>query len=169
MDKMIAQPTVLHEIIFELGSAGGGSFWAEDYLLATLTIQQRTGRQGRLSLRDTNRALDMVCYPSKQRKEYRLVEGMRLLSRAEWQEGAPSARLNCGDRDYAVTPTGLFAIKPEFEEQPVVAFGSPASWHSSRWTLRVEAGIDLPLIVFYLFIGYDLFRTEWGGQPSQLK
>jgi len=166
---MIAQPTVLREIIFEPGSAGGGSFWADDYLLATLTIQQRTNRQGRLSLRDTNRALDLLCYPSKQRKEYRLVEGMRPLARAEWIGGAPSARLSYGDRDYAATPTGLFAIKPEFEEQPVVAFSLPVNWQASRLMLRVGAEVDLPLMVFYLFIAYDLFLAGVSSQRLRLE
>jgi len=164
---MIAQTTTLQEVIFELGSGGGGSLWAQDYLLATLTIQQRTGRQGRLSLRETNRALDVVCYPSKQRKEYRLLEGTRSVARADWTEGAPSARVNYGDRDYAAGPTGLFPLTPEFDDHPVVGLGVPVNWRAAQLRLRVEADADWALVMFYLFIAYDLFYAEASGQPAR--
>ena len=164
---MIAQTISLNEIVFELGSGGGGSLWAKDYLLATLTIQQRTGRQGRLSLRETNRAMDIVCYPSKQRKEYRLLEGTRSVARAEWLAGAPSARVYYGDRDYAAGPTGLFALTPEFDDHPVVGLGVPVNWRASQLRLRVEADADLPLVMFYLFIAYDLFHAEMSSYPPR--
>jgi|GEM_PF-3757000 len=164
---MIAQPITLQQVVFELGSGGGGSLWAQDYLLATLTIQQRGSRQGRLSLRETNRAMDIVCYPSRQRREYRLLEGTRLVARAEWLEGAPSARLDYGDRDYAAGPTGLFALTPEFDDHPVVGLGAPVNWRASRLRLRVEQETDLPLVVFYLFIAYDLFHAEASGPQSR--
>ena len=165
---MSTQFTTLRKIMFELGSAGGGSFWAEDYLLATLTIQQRANRQGRVSLRDGNRALDIVCYPSKQRREYRLLEGARLLARAEWLESAPTARVSYGGRDYAAGATGLFSIKPEFDEQPVIGLDLPADWRAARLMLRVQSEADLPLVVFYSFIAHDLFQAEAKSQPPEL-
>ena len=165
---MNAQSTTIRGIMFELGSAGGGSFWADDYLLATLTIQQRVNRQGRVSLRDDNRALDIICYPSKQRREYRLLEGARLLARAEWLESAPTARVSYGGRDYAAGATGLFSIKPEFDEQPVIGLDLPADWRAARLMLRVQSEADLPLVVFYSFIAYDLFQAEAKSQSSQI-
>jgi hypothetical protein len=169
MSQMIASTTLLHEVLFELESGGGGSLWAQDHLLGTLTIRQRTGRQGRLSLRDTNRALDAVCYPSKQRKEYRLLEGTRSVARAEWTEGAPSARLYYGDRDYAAGPTGLFPLTPEFDDHPVVGLGVPVNWRAAQLRLRVEADADWALVMFYLFIAYDLFHVEASGQPARME
>jgi hypothetical protein len=137
-------------------------------LLATLTIQRQVNRQGRVSLRDGNRALDIVCYPSKRRREYRLLEGTRLLARAEWLESAPTARVSYGGRDYAAAASGLFSIKPEFDEQPVIGLDLPVDWHAARLMLRVQSEADLPLVAFYSFIAYDLFQAEAKSQSSQL-
>jgi hypothetical protein len=165
---MSAQSTTLRKIMFELGGGGGGSFWADDYLLATLTIQLRANRQGRVSLRDGNRALDIVCHSSRQRREYRLLEGARLLARAEWLESAPTARVSYGGRDYAAGATGLFSITPEFDEQPVVGLDLPVDWHGARLMLLVQSEADLPLVVFYSFIAYDLVQAEAKSQSPQL-
>lgn len=165
MSQMVAPTVSLQDVVFELGSGGGGSLWAQDYLLATLTIRQRgVSRQGRLSLRETNRALDIMCYPSKQRTEYRLIEGTRTVARAEWLEGAPTARMYYGSQDYAASPIGLFTLTPEYDDHPAVALGVPVDWRVSQLRLRVKAEADLPLVMFYLFIAYDLFHAEASGQ-----
>jgi hypothetical protein len=35
--------------------------------------------------------------------------------------------------------------------------------------LRVEAEADLALVMFYLFIAYDLFYAEASGQPARME
>jgi hypothetical protein len=160
---MIAQLTTCKEVIFESGNGGGGSFWAGDNLLATLTIRGTAKRQGRLSIRDDNRALDLLCTASGSRHIYQMLEGTHQVSRAEWTEGNTlrAARLDYRGIVYTLDRKGLFTAGTP--PQPVVAFdllpdpqGVFGAWSARQSTLRVTDRADLPLIGFYVFVAYDL-------------
>jgi hypothetical protein len=161
---VIAQLETCKEIIFEPGTGGGGSFWAEDNLLATLTVRGTVKRQGRLSIRDDNRALDLLCMVSGTRHIYQMLEGTHPVGRAEWtMEGGtlPIARLDYRGLVYTLERTGLFVAGTQ--SQPVVAFApwpDPQRvfgvWNPRQSTLRVTDKADLPLIGFYVFVAYDL-------------
>ena len=69
----------MQTLVFEPTSAGGGSFWSGDSLLATLTVLKLTDRQGRLSVRDSNRALDLLRIVRKQHTSCQLIENLSLL------------------------------------------------------------------------------------------
>ena len=160
---MIAQLETRKEIIFEPGTRGGGSFWAGDNLLATLTVRGTVKRQGRLSIRDDNRALDLMCLANESRYIYQMLEGRHLVGRAEWSGGDTlrAARLNYRGIVYILDRKGLSAAGTQ--SQPVVAFDpSPAPqrvfgvWNPRQSTLHVTDRVDLPLIGFYVFVAYDL-------------
>jgi hypothetical protein len=160
---MIAQLETCKEIIFEPGSVGGGSFWATDNLLATLTVHVSPKRQGRLSVRDNNRALDLLCMSNGPRHIYQMLEGIRPIGRAEWTEGDSlrAARLDYRGAVYTLDRKGLFAAGTQ--SRPVVAFdllsdpqGVLGAWNARQSTLCVTDKADLPLIGFYVFVAYDL-------------
>ncbi len=160
---MIAQLETRKEIIFEPGVGGGGSFWAGDNLLATLTIRGTAKRQGRLSIRDNNRALDLMCLANGLRYIYQMLEGTHPIGRAEWTGGDTlhAVRLNYRGIVYTLDRKGLFVAGTR--SQLVVAFDpSPGLqrafgvWNSRQSTLHVTDGVDLPLIGFYIFVAYDL-------------
>ena len=149
------------EISFEPGPRGAGSFWSGDNLLATLTIPSGTGRQGRLSIRQDNRALDLQTATAGQRRVYRLIEAGKSLGSAEWDSGAPSASLTYRGRDYGVTPTGLIAAGGP-DAQPLVTFDTSINWAAKQLALRVRQVTDLPLVVFFVFIAHDLASVVSG-------
>ena len=160
---MIAQLETRKEIIFEPGTGGGGSFWAGDNLLATLIVRGTVKRQGRLSIRDDNRALDLMCIANESRYIYQMLEGRHLVGRAEWTGGDTlrAARLNYRGIVYTLDRKGLFVAGTQ--SQPVVAFDpSPdpqrvfGVWNPRQSTLHVTDRVDLPLIGFYVFVAYDL-------------
>jgi hypothetical protein len=161
---MIAQLETSKEIIFEPGTGGGGSFWAGDNLLATLTVRGTVKRRGRLSIRDDNRALDLLSMVGGTRHIYQMLEGTHRVGRAEWTtEGAtpPTAWLDYRGLVYTLERTDLFAAGTQ--SQPVVAFApwlDPQRvfgvWNPRQSTLHVTDRVDLPLIGFYVFVAYDL-------------
>lgn len=155
-----------NEIIFEPGARGSGSFWSGDNLLATLTIQAGTGRQGRLSIRQDNRALDLQTATSGQRRVYRLTEAGKSLGSAEWVGGTPSTRLTYRGREYTATPAGLIA-SADSDAQPMVALDPASNWTAKQLTLRVRHVTDLPLVVFFVFIAHDLASVAKGKDLSQ--
>jgi len=162
---MIAQPTTCKQVIFEPGAGGGGSFWAGDNLLATLTIRGTAKRQGRLSLRDDDRAFDLLQHSSgNSHWTYLLLEGTTLVGRVEWTEDETSLQLSYRGLVYTLNRKGLFTVGTQ--SQPVVAFdplpdpqGAVDDWHGRQSTLRVTDRADLPLIGFYIFVAYDLRRS----------
>ncbi len=91
--------TAIQTVIFEPTSAGGGSLWNGDNLLATLTVTKRTGRKGRLSLRNANLAYDMLRSTRQPRVGYRMVHNLRQVAHAEWNTGDPSATLHSKGQD----------------------------------------------------------------------
>jgi hypothetical protein len=160
---MIAQLETLKEIVFEPGIGGGGSFWAGDNLLATLIVRGTVRRQGRLSIRDDNRALDLMGIANGSRHIYQMLEGTHQVGRAEWtgSDTLRAARLNYRGIVYTLDRTGLFAAGTQ--PQPVVAFdilsdlqGVFGTWSLRQSMLRVTGGADLPLIGLYVFVAYDL-------------
>jgi hypothetical protein len=174
---VIAQLETRKEIIFEPGTGGGGSFWAGDNLLATLTVRGTVKRQGRLSIRDDNCALDLLCRVDGSRHIYQMLEGTHPVGRAEWtMEGGTltTARLDYRGLVYILERTGLFAAGTQ--SQPVVAFapwpdpqrvcpfpalraGEPPGvgvWNLRQSTLHVTDRTDLPLIGFYVFVAHGL-------------
>jgi len=161
---MIAQLETYKEIVFEPGAGGGGSFWAGDNLLATLTVRGTVKRQGRLSIRDGNRALDLLSMVNGSRHICQMLEGTHRVGRAEWATGGETpliAQLDYRGSVYALERMGLFAA--ETQSQPVVAFAPwPdlqrifGAWNPRQSTLRVTDRVDLPLIAFYVFAAYDL-------------
>ena len=161
---MIAQLETSKEIIFEPGTGGGGSFWAGDNLLATLTVRGTVKRRGRLSIRDDNRALDLLSMVGGTRHIYQMLEGTHRVGRAEWTtEGETSliAQLDYRGLVYTLERTDLFAAGTQ--SQPVVAFApwlDPQRvfgvWNPRQSTLHVTDRVDLPLIGFYVFVAYDL-------------
>ena len=160
---MIAQLETRKEIIFEPGTGGGGSFWAGDNLLATLTVRGTVNRRGRLSICDDNRALDLMCLANESRYIYQMLEGRHLVGRAEWSGGDTprAARLNYRGIVYTLDRKGLSAAGTQ--SQPVVAFdplpvpqGALGTWNVRQLALCVTDRADLPLIGFYVFIAYDM-------------
>jgi hypothetical protein len=160
---MIAQLETRKEIIFEPGTGGGGSFWAGDNLLATLIVRGTVKRQGRLSIRDDNRALDLMCIADESRYIYQMLEGRHLVGRAEWSGGDTlcAARLSYRGIVYTLDRKGLSAAGTQ--SQPVVAFdllsdlqGVFGTRSLRQSTLRVTDGVDVPLIGLYVFVAYDL-------------
>jgi len=140
-------------IVFEPTSAGGGSFWKGDSLLATLTVFKRAERQGRLSIRDTNRAMDLLCLSRRERTIYHLVQALGQIGEAEWVRGAPSASLRYRGQAYLVTRESLFTVQ---DHQPAVALALASDWNVKQMELHVSHVADLPLVAFFLFIAYDL-------------
>jgi len=161
---MIAQLETCKQVIFEPGTGGGGSFWARDNLLATLTVRGTIKRQGRLSIRDDNRAFDLLSMVNGSHHICQMLEGTHRVGRVEWATGGETpliAQLDYRGSVYALERTGLFAA--ETQSQPIVAFApwpDPqlvfGAWNSRQSTLRVTDRVDLPLIGFYVFVAYDL-------------
>jgi hypothetical protein len=149
----ILRPGDWSPIVFEPMSAGGGSFWNGDSLLATLTVLKRAERQGRLSLRDTNRAADIVPVAQKQHMHYRLIENLRQTGDAEWGVGESSARLRYRGREFLATPESLLSAQ---DLQPVIVRTLASDWDIQPMELRVAREADLPLVAFFLFVAYDL-------------
>jgi hypothetical protein len=150
------EPTIIattQSIIFEPTSGGGGSFWSGDSLLATLTVLKRAARQGRLSVRDTNRAVDIVHLAQKQYTRYQLVENLRQIGDAEWGSGESFARLRYRGREFIATPESLLSAQ---DHQPVIARASASGWNVKQMELRVAREADLALVAFFLFVVYDL-------------
>jgi hypothetical protein len=162
---MIAQLEARKEITFEPDTLGGGSFWAGDNLLATLTVHGTAKRQGRLSIRDDNRAFDLLGTVNGSRHIYQMLEGTHLVGRAEWTtEGETPliAQLDYRGSVYALERAGLFAAGAQ--SQPVIAFApwpDPRRvfgvWNPKQSMLHIIDKADLPLIGFYVFVAYDLF------------
>ncbi len=150
---MIASSLAVKEIMFEPGVAGGGSFWTGDNLLATLTVHRAAKRPGRLSLRDTDRAFDLLHTLNGSRHTYQLMEGIHSMGRAEWVQGEGWARMTYRGGEYRLNLTGLWAAAAE--GQPLVALAPSPGWNDRLWVLRVADGADLPLASFYLYIAYD--------------
>jgi hypothetical protein len=144
-------------IVFEPGAAGGGSFWNGDSLLATLTVLGHPNRQGRLSLRDTNRALDMVRISRKQRTSYRLVQDPGQIGDAEWIIGEPSARLRYRGREYIGTRESLLSVQ---DRLPVITLAPSADWNVKQMELHVACESDLALVAFFFFIAYDMAHVK---------
>ena len=121
-------------IVFEPTSAGGGSLWDGDSLLATLTVLKRARRQGRLSLRDANRAVDIVRLARKQHTgvvtaHYRLMERLGQAGEAEWKTGESSAALRYRGHDYIVTRESLLSVQ---DHQPVITLTCAPDWNIKR-------------------------------------
>ncbi len=140
-------------IVFEPTSGGGGSFWNGDSLLATLTVLKRADRQGRLSLRDTNRALDLLRIMRKQRTSYQLIENLGLVGDAEWVVGEPSARLRYRGQEFIVAQESLLNAQTH---EPLITLALSSDWNDKQMELHVADKADLPLVGFCLFIAYDL-------------
>jgi hypothetical protein len=145
--------TTTQTIVFEPTSAGGGSLWDGDSLLATLTVIKRAGRQGRLSIRDTNRAMDLLRLSRRERTIYRLVQALGQIGEAEWVRGEPSALLRYRGQAYLVTRDSLLTVQ---DHQPVVALALASNWNVKQMELRIAPEADWALVGFYLFIIYDL-------------
>lgn len=140
-------------IVFEPTSGGGGSFWNGDSLLATLTVLKRAERQGRLSIRDTNRAVDIVQLAQRQYVRYRLIENLRQIGDAKWGVGESSARLRYRGREFIATPESLSSAQ---DHQPVMARTLASGWNVKQMELQLAREADLPLVAFFLFVAYDL-------------
>jgi len=145
-------------IIFEPTSAGGGSFWNGDNLLATLTVLKRAERQGHLSLRDANRAMDIVRLARKQHTgvvttHFRLMERLGQAGEAEWNTGESSAELRYQGHDYVVTRASLLSVQ---DHQPVITLTGAPDWNIKQMELYIAPAADLPLVAFFLFVAYDL-------------
>jgi hypothetical protein len=150
--------SILRQIVFEPTSAGGGSFWNGDSLLATLTVLKRAERQGHLSLRDANRAMDIVRLARKRHTgvvttHYRLMERLSQAGEAEWNTGEPSAELRYQGHDYVVTRASLLSVQ---DHQPVITLTGAPDWNIKQMELHVAPAADLPLVAFFLFVAYDL-------------
>jgi len=145
-------------VVFEPTSAGGGSFWNGDNLLATLTVLKRANRQGHLSLRGSNRALDLVCLARKQHTgvvttHYRLMERLDQAGEAKWKTGEPSAALRYQGHDYVVTRERLLTVQGH---QPVITLTRAPDWNIKQMGLQIAPVADLPLVAFFLFVACDL-------------
>jgi hypothetical protein len=140
-------------LVFEPTSAGGGSLWDGDNLLATLTALKRTERHGRLSLRGTNDAYDMLCAASQSGVGCRMFQGPRQTATAERKTGAAAAALVYHGRDYLATPDSLASVQ---DRQPVITLTCAPDWRARHMGLRVAPAADLPLVAFFLFVAYDL-------------
>jgi len=145
-------------VTFAPTSAGGGSFWNGDNLLATLTVLKRAERQGHLSLRDTNRAMDIVCLARRQHTgvvttHYRLMERLGQAGEAEWNTGESSAELRYQGHDYVVTRASLLSVQ---DRQPVIKLTGAPDWNIKQMELHVAPEANLPLVAFFLFVAYDL-------------
>jgi len=143
----------MQTIVFEPTSAGSGSFWQGDNLLATLTVLRRAGRQGRLSLRDTNQALDIVSHTRQHHTSYKMIEDLEQIAVAERDVGEPSAALRYRGQEYLATRESLLRIQ---DYQPKVALALASNWNVKQMELRVDGEADLPLVAFFLFIAFDL-------------
>jgi hypothetical protein len=153
---MNAPPTLQRQIAFEPGSAGSGSLWTGDNLLATLTVLKRTERQGRLSLRSTNLAYDIRRSTHQPRVGYRMIQNMRQVAHAEWNTGDPSATLHYKGQDYIATPESLLRI---CGDRLLLMLALAPDWIAHQTKLDVAGVADLPLVAFYLFVAYDLNQS----------
>jgi hypothetical protein len=145
--------TTAQTIVFEPTSAGGGSLWDGDNLLATLTVLKRTERLGRLSLRGTNHAYDLLRSTHQQHVGYRMVQILQQVADAEWNTGNPSATLHYQGQDYLATPESLLSVRGD---RLLLTLALAPDWTARPTKLGVVGGADLPLIAFYLFVAYDL-------------
>jgi len=148
--------TTAQAIVFEPTSAGGGSLWEGDNLLATLTVLKRTERQGRLSLRGTNNAYDLLRSTRQQHVSYRMVQVLRQVADADWNTGDPSATLHYQGQDYLATPESLLSIRGD---RLLLTLALAPDWTARQTELGVVGVADLPLIAFYLFVAYDLSQS----------
>jgi len=148
-----ATMTTTQTLVFEPTSAGGGSLWDGDNLLATLTVLKRVERQGRLSLRGANHAYDMLRSTHQQHVGYRMMKDLRQVADAEWNTGDPSATLHYKGQDYVATPESL-----NIRGDRLLLTLSP-DWTVQQTELGVAGSADLPLIAFYLFVAYDLNQS----------
>ncbi len=144
------------QIVFEPVSAGGGSLWDGDNLLATFTVLKRTERHGRLSLRGTNDAYDLLCATSQQRVGYRMFQGQRQVASAAWTMDDPSAALRYRDQDYLATPESLLNVRGD---RLLLMLTLSPGWSARQTELGVVGAANLPLIAFYLFVAYDLSQS----------
>ncbi len=155
-------------IVFEPTSAGGGSFWNGDSLLATLTVLKRADRQGRLSLRDTNRALDLVCTRPNGEKTFQLIEALRQIGVANWKMSESSTPLFYRGSKYLATQESLLNAQTL---EPVITLAPASDWavvpnaNDKQMQVHVAGEADLALVGFYLFVAYDL-ATRSAGQPT---
>jgi hypothetical protein len=148
--------TTAQTIVVEPTSRGGGSLWDGDNLLATLTVVKRTERQGRLSLRGTNDAYDMLCATGQQRVGYRMFQGQRQVADAEWNVGDPSATLHYNGQDYLATPESLLSVRGD---RLLLTLALAPDWTARPTKLGIAGTTDLPLVAFYLFVAYDLNQS----------
>jgi hypothetical protein len=148
--------TTTQTIVFEPTNAGGGSLWDGDNLLATLTVLKRTERQGRLSLRGTNHAYDMLRSTRQQHVGYRMVHVLRQVADAEWNTGDPSATLHYKGQDYLATPESLLSARGD---RLLLTLTLSPTWSDRQMELGIVSKADLPLIAFYLFVAYDLSQS----------
>jgi len=149
----IATVAAMQTFVFEPTSSGGGSFWSGDSLLATLTVLKRADRQGRLSVRDTNRALDLLRIMRKQHTSYQLIENLGLVGDAEWVVGEPSARLRYRGQEFIVAQESLLNAQTH---EPLITLALSSDWNDKQMELHVADKADLPLVGFCLFVAYDL-------------
>jgi hypothetical protein len=140
-------------IVFEPTSAGGGSLWNGDSLLATLTVLRRTDRQGRLSLRDTNRALDLVCARPNGDKTFQLIEALHQVGMANWKSSESSATLFYWGTQYVATRESLLNAQTL---EPVIRLALTSDWNDKQMHVHIAGQADLPLVAFFLFVAYDL-------------
>ncbi len=161
---MVKQASALREIIFEPATAGGGSFWAGDHLLATLDVFRRFTRQGRLSIQESNQAFDLVRVQGEYYWRYRLNEGAITAGQADWVEGVPSAQLIYQVREYTANLSGLFLADSQTNHPSVIAFEPPLDWQKERWSLTLSPQVDLPLVALYFFVVYDFEHLPVYGQ-----
>jgi hypothetical protein len=143
-------------LVIEPTHAGGGSLWNGDDLLATLTVLKRTERHGRLSLRGTNDAYDMLCATSRSGVGYRMFQGQRQVASAAWTMDDPSAALRYRDQDYLATPESLLNVRGD---RLLLMLTLSPGWSARQTELGIVGAADLPLIAFYLFVAYDLSQS----------
>ncbi len=150
---MNTELTLQQQIAFEPGTAGSGSLWTGDDLLATLTVTKRTARKGRLSLRNANLAYDMLRSTRQPRVGYRMAQNLRQVAHAEWNTGDPSATLHYKGQDYIATPESLLKV---CGDRLLLTLALAPDWIAHQTKLDLAGVADLPLIAFYLFVAYDL-------------
>ncbi len=141
------------KIVFEPYVAGGGSLWTGDSLLATLTVSRLPQRQGRLSIRSSDRAFDITATPNGGQHSHRLLAGVRQAGSAEWIEGQGPVRLSYQGQTYRLDPDGLFLGGTGNE--PVATWAKP-DWYGKQLVLHLARELDLELIGFALFVLYEI-------------
>lgn len=147
--------TVTEPILFEPATTGGGSLWSDDDLLGTLAVSPLAQRRGRLSLRQGNRAGDLIRNAHGQYHRYQLYEEARLLGQAERVQGAGSVWLRYAGSEYLATRESLLDTQSQLA---IITLPLLLSWNARPFTLQVRRQTDLMLVGFYIYLAYDLME-----------